>query len=80
VIPRPRFRLPLWAVPLIVLAIYAVRSLLRGSWRLELPMDAVLVVLVVVVMFAVARLRAYAASEDEEGGGTPSDDGEGPTS
>ncbi len=40
VLPRPRVRLPLWSVPVIVAALYVARSLLRGSWRPELPMDA----------------------------------------
>lgn len=51
---------------MIVAALYAGRSLLRGSWRPEMPMDAVLLVLVAVVMVVVARLRALASEADEE--------------
>ena len=68
-----------------MVALYAARSLLRGSWRLELPMDLVVLVMVAVVMVAVARLRAIASATDDDPG-TPSEDGasrsdaEGPTS
>ena len=63
-LPRPRIRLPLWSVPVIVLALYVARSLIRGSWALEMPMDVVLVVMTAVVMVAVWRLRAMAAESD----------------
>ena len=82
-LPRPHIRLPLWSVPLIVAALYAARSLLRGSWRLELPMDAVILAMVVVVMVLVARLRAIASeTEDDDASGESGasrTDAEGPT-
>jgi hypothetical protein len=85
VLPRPRIRLPLWSVPLIVAALYVARSLIRTSWRLELPMDLVILVMVAVVMVAVARLRAIASAPDDDAD-TPSErgasrsDAEGPAS
>ena len=84
-LPRPRIRLPLWSVPVIVLALYVARSLVRGSWALEMPMDVVLVVMTAVVMVAVWRLRAMAAEdepdgvEDEDDRGASRDDAESPT-
>jgi hypothetical protein len=82
VLPRPRIRLPLWSVPVIVVALYATRSVLRGSWRLELPMDAVILVMVVIVMVVVHRLRAIAEQEEDEDNapGASRDDTEGPRS
>jgi hypothetical protein len=83
VIPRPSIRLPLWSVPVIVAVLYVGRSLLRGSWRPELPMDAVLLVMVVVVMILVARIRAMASEPDDpaettDEPGTSRNDAEGP--
>jgi hypothetical protein len=53
---------------------------LRGSWRLELPMDAVILVLVVVVMVVVRQLRAIAEQpdSDENEPGASRDDAEDP--
>jgi hypothetical protein len=79
-LPRPSVRLPLWSVPVIVAALYVVRSLVRGTWRPEMPMDLVIVVMVVVVIVAVGRLRAIPPGDDaepEERGAFP-DDEEGP--
>jgi len=82
VLPRPSFRLPLWSIPLIVAGLYAARSLLRGSWRAELPMDLVVLALLLVVVLTVARLRAVNSEEDPEphdGRRASHDDVEGPT-
>jgi hypothetical protein len=49
----------------IVAVLYSARSLLRGSWRPELPMDAVLLFMVVVVMVLVARIRAMTSEPDD---------------
>ena len=82
--PRPRIRLPLWSVPLIVAALYVARSHVRASWRPDLPMDLVVLVMVAVVMVAVARLRATLSAPDDDAD-TPSEhgasrsDAEGPT-
>jgi hypothetical protein len=67
-LPRPRIHLPLWTVPVIVAALYAGRSILHGSWLPDIPMDAVIGVMVVVVMFTVARLRAMESGQDEPAG------------
>ena len=56
-IPRPRIRLPLWSVPAIVVGLYAARSVVRGSWSIEWPMDAVILAMTAVVMILVAQLR-----------------------
>jgi hypothetical protein len=74
-------RLPLWSVPIIVAGLYVVRSLLRGSWRPEMPMDLVVLVMVVVVIVAVGRLRAIPPGDDgvpDERGAFPEDE-EGPS-
>jgi hypothetical protein len=64
----------------IVAALYAARSVLRGSWRLELPMDAVILVMVAVVMVVVYRLRDIAEREEdcESELGASRDNAEGP--
>jgi hypothetical protein len=49
-----------------VAGLYAARSIVRGSWRPELPMDAVILVMVATVMVVVHRLRAVTAHEYEE--------------
>lgn len=38
---RPRVRIPLWAAVAIAAAAYLVRSVARGSFRPDLPQDAV---------------------------------------
>ena len=43
---RPRLRLPLWAAAAIPVAAYAARSMMRGDASLDLPGDAVVIVLV----------------------------------
>jgi hypothetical protein len=81
VLPRPSVRLPLWSVPVIVAGLYVMRSLLRGSWRPEMPMDLVILVMVVVVIVAVGRLRAIPPDADDmpdEQGASPDDAGSPP--
>lgn len=59
ILPRPRFRLPLRYAVAIVLAIYLVRSIVRGfDFRLDMPVDAVAGVAFLVVLGIVAWLRA----------------------
>ncbi len=79
-LPRPRIRLPLWSVAAIVAGLYAARSVVRGSWRPELPMDAVILLMVAIVMVVVHRLRTVTAQEDDEENspGASRDDAEGP--
>ena len=69
---------------MIVAALYVARSLQRGSWRPEMPMDAVLLLMVGFVMLAVARIRSIAEKPDEDSdaqdeGGASRTDAEGPT-
>jgi hypothetical protein len=69
VLPRPRFRLPLWAAFAIVAAIYVVRSALRGfDFRPDLPTDAIVLVAFLIVVAAVAYVRTTftEAPEDDE--------------
>lgn len=66
-LPRPRFRLPLWAAFAVVGAAYLVRSVLRGfDFRPDLPMDAVLLLLLAIVVALVAWVRADDARRDAE--------------
>jgi hypothetical protein len=57
VLPRPRVRIPLWSAVAIVAAAYLVRSFVRGSLRLDLPLDAVVVVALIIVVGIVAFVR-----------------------
>jgi hypothetical protein len=77
-LPRPRFRLPLWAAAAIVAAAYLIRSVLRGmDFRLEWPADAVALGLFAAVVVMVAYVRNVVALEDEADE-APSDNDEGP--
>jgi hypothetical protein len=64
---RPSFRLPLWAAVAIAAAAYVVRSVARGGdFTPELPGDAVVYVLLVLVVAAVGLGRARTAHERDE--------------
>ena len=83
-LPRPRFRLPLWSVPVIVAVLYVARSLVRRSWAPELPTDVLVLALTGVVIALVARLRAVASETDAEQDaqdvrGASRNDADGPT-
>lgn len=66
-LPRPRFRMPLWAAFAIAGAAYVVRSITRGfDFRPDLPMDAILLVLLVLAVGLVGWLRADDARRDAE--------------
>lgn len=58
-IPRPRFRLPLWAALAIVMAAYALRSLLirGGDFSPDLPGDAIVATTLVLAVAFVAYSR-----------------------
>lgn len=57
-LPRPRFRMPIWMAAAAVLGAYVIRSAMRGwDMRPDMPMDAVVLGLAVVVFGAVAWLR-----------------------
>lgn len=66
-LPRPRFRLPLWAAVAIVAAVYLVRAIIRGmDFRLDWPADAVALGLFALVVGMVAYVR-YVLANDERG-------------
>jgi hypothetical protein len=64
---RPSFKLPLWAAAAIAAAAYIVRSVARGGdFSPELPGDAVVYGLLVLVIAAVGLGRARAAHEGDD--------------
>ena len=66
-LPRPRFRLPLWAAVAIVAAVYLVRAVIRGmDFRLDWPADAVALGMFALVVGMVAYVR-YVLANDERG-------------
>jgi hypothetical protein len=73
-IPRPRFRLPLWGAVAAVLVAYLVRSGTRGfDFSLDLPSDAVVILALLVVLPIVGWLRADDARRDAAAG-SPADE------
>ncbi|HEY5541215.1 MAG TPA: hypothetical protein VIL41_07165 [Coriobacteriia bacterium] len=76
-LPRPRFRLPLWAATVVVAVAYVGRSVLRGmDFRPDWPSDAVVLGLFLLVVAMVAYVRRVVTREDSQD--DPSDDNEGP--
>ena len=70
--PRVRYRLPIWSALLIVSGAYVARSVMRGfDFRLDLPLDPVVLAGVVVVFALVAWVRADDARRDD---GAPPDE------
>ena len=70
-LPRPRFRIPLTVAVLLAVALYAARSALRGfDWRLDLPVDAVVLVAFILVLGVVAYVRRSEADADEKSDST----------
>ena len=66
-LPRPHFRLPLWAAVAIVAAVYVVRSIVRGmDFRPDLPVDAIVLGLFVLVVAMVAYVRNVVAREEPD--------------
>ncbi len=63
---RPNIRLPLWAAVALPAAAYVVRSLIQGSFALELPLDLVAYGLLAFVIIAVGIGRARLAHEIED--------------
>ncbi len=64
-LPRPRFRIPLWAAVAVVATAYCVRSVSRGlDFAPDLPSDLVVLVALVVVTALVGWLRADDARRD----------------
>ena len=81
-LPRPRFRMPLWVAVAIVALVYLGRSVARGfDFRPDLPVDAIVGGLFVLVVGIVAYLRRLDARDDHGSGsgdergdnGTPAD-------
>lgn len=71
-LPRPRFRLPLWAAVAIVAAAYLIRSVLRGmDFRLDWPADAVALGLFAAVLLMVAYVRNVIAREETDDADQP---------
>ena len=67
-LPRPRFRLPLWAAIAIPVAGYVVRSVARGfDFTPDLPVDAVVLALLLAVVALVAWRRIDDARHAAEG-------------
>jgi len=66
-LPRPRFRLPIWAAVALVAAIYVARSILRGwNFAPDLPVDAIVLGLFVVLLIMVAYARHVLGREDQD--------------
>lgn len=64
---RPSFRLPLWAAVAIAAAAYTLRSITRGGdFAPDLPGDAVVYGLLILVVAAVALARSRAAHEGDD--------------
>ena len=67
-LPRPRFRLPLWAAAAIVAGAYLVRAGMRGmDFHLDWPADGVALGLFALVVVMVAYVRNVLASSDTDG-------------
>ena len=78
-LPRPRFRIPLWVAVALVAAVYVARSASRGmDFRLDWPADAVALGLFLVIVVMVAYVRNVIAREGDPDGGSNSrhDEGE----
>lgn len=64
---RPSFRLPLWAAVAFAAAAYTVRSIARGSdFTPDMPGDAIVYGLLIVVVAAVALARSRATHESDD--------------
>lgn len=76
-IPRPRFRLPIWAALALVGAAYIARVLMRGGDFLpDLPGDAVALVAIIVGLGAAWWLRRMGASDKSQDHPADERDGE----
>ncbi|MDR3685713.1 MAG: hypothetical protein P4L93_01975 [Coriobacteriia bacterium] len=68
-LPRPRFRLPLWAAAAIVAGAYLVRAVMRGmDFRLDWPADAVALGMFALVVVMVAYVRNVLGGDTAEKG------------
>jgi hypothetical protein len=77
VLPRPRFRMPLWAVLAIAIAAYLIRSAERGfDFGLDMPVDAIVLFALLAVVALVGWVRADDARRDAEAAATSHDSAE----
>ena len=66
-LPRPRFRIPLWVALAVPAAAYVIRSMARGfDFVPDLPIDAVVLAALLVVVGLVAWLRADESRRAED--------------
>ena len=66
-LPRPRFRIPLWVALTVPAAAYVIRSAARGfDFAPDLPLDAVVLAVLLVVVAVVAWVRADDDRHDVE--------------
>lgn len=66
-LPRPRVRLPLWGAAAIVVALYLARSAVRGwDFRPDLPVDAIVLGLFLVLVIIVAYVRNVLETQDTD--------------
>lgn len=64
---RPKVRVPVWTVLVGAVALYVMRSVLRGfDFRPELPLDMFILGLLAAVLIAVGSVRADDARLDRE--------------
>jgi hypothetical protein len=78
---RTGFRLPLWTALVVVAAAFVVRASLRGfDFRPDLPSDALVLLLLIVVVALVGFVRADDARRDRDAGDDSPDDERGPDS
>lgn len=62
----PRLRMPLWVAVVIPIAAYAVRSVLRGNGRPDMPTDAIVLLCWLLVLLLAARYGSTAQRRQEE--------------
>ena len=66
-LPRTRLRAPLWTAFAVAAAVFVVRSVARGfDFTPDLPMDAILLVILIVAVALVAWVRADDARRDRD--------------
>lgn len=75
-LPRPRFRLPLWSAFAIAAGAYVVRSVIHGfEFSPDLPTDAIVLVALLLVIALVAWARADGSDpENDDRAGSQGED------
>ena len=64
-LPRPRFRLPLWSAVIVVVAAYLIRSFIRDSLRPDIPLDLVVLAMLMAVIAIVGFVRKDARTDSD---------------